>query len=359
MPLSHINEFSRPLSRHRRLRRWCWREGCFVAALARHLRWRFLIMTVLLATGAVLFIRLEPEKDHSPIEAIYMTWSLVFGQPAEALPRSPFLQALFFLVPIIGLTIVIEGIIDLARVLRDRRHYERSWCQAMADSLSDHIILVGLGRLGYRTWQILNQLDEPMVVIESKADASFLNELRRSGTPFLIGDGRVDDILIEAGITRARSIILATNDDLANMEMALDSRRLNPTIRVVLRMFDQSLANKIKEGFDIHLAMSQSAISAPAFATAALDRSIVNSFVINNQLIVLQRQSLGAGHAWVGLTVGEVARTIGGVVVEVRAGKESRLFPESERRLVAHEELLVQGPFENLRRRVASGRGPA
>jgi len=73
-------------------------------------------MAALLGIGGILFLRFEPEKDHSPIEAIYVTWSLVFGQPAEAFPSSPLLQALFFLVPIIGLTIIIEGIIDLAEI---------------------------------------------------------------------------------------------------------------------------------------------------------------------------------------------------------------------------------------------------
>ncbi|HEX7879928.1 MAG TPA: hypothetical protein VF720_10990, partial [Candidatus Eisenbacteria bacterium] len=169
MPDTPAGRLRRRTTLRRRVKRWLWREAAFLAALIRHLRWRFLILLLLLTAGGALFVTLSPEPKPSLVEAVYMTWSLVFGQPPGAFPFHPVLQALFFLVPILGLTIIVEGIIDLARVLRDRTHYERSWCQAMAQTLSDHIILVGLGRLGYRTWQLLNNLDEAVVVIESRA----------------------------------------------------------------------------------------------------------------------------------------------------------------------------------------------
>jgi voltage-gated potassium channel len=347
MPGNAAGRLRRRLSLRRRVKRWLWREAAFLAALLRHLRWRFAILLLLLVVGAMLFMTLAPADHPTLAGAIYATWSLVFGQPPGPFPGHPVLQALFFLVPILGLTIIVEGIIDLARVLRDRSHYERSWCQAMAQTLSDHIVLVGLGRLGYRTWQLLNALDEAVVVIESRADAPFLDELRAAGTPFFIGDGRRDELLIEAGIARARSIILATDDDLAHMEMALDARRLNPKIRVVLRMFDQALADKIKEGFDIHLAMSQSAISAPAFATAALDGTMTGSFVVGDELIVLQRRTVD--EAWHGRKVADIARSIRGVVVEAVTGGSRSLFPPPDFAVSRGDELLLQAPFENLR----------
>jgi voltage-gated potassium channel Kch len=354
MPHEAYQRLRRRRTRRVRLKRWLWREASFLAAVGRHLRWRFAILLLLLVTGGLLFIVLDPEARLSPVEAIYTTWSLVFGQPPGPFPHHPVLQALFFLVPILGLTIIIEGIIDLARVLRDRTHYERSWCQAMAHALSGHIVLVGLGRLGFRTWQLLNDLDEPVVVIESRADAPFLDELRVAGTPFFIGDGRRDELLLEAGIARARSIILATDDDLAHMEMALDARRLNPKIRVVLRMFDQALADKIREGFNIHLAMSQSAISAPAFATAALDATMTGSFVVGGELIVLQRRTVD--DAWKGRRIDEIGASIGGVVVELVSGGAHRLFPPADHRVTPGDQLLLQAPFDNLRTKGATSR---
>ncbi|NJL18652.1 MAG: hypothetical protein HC938_17335 [Nitrospira sp.] len=42
-------------------------------------------------------------------------------------------------------------------------------------------------------------------------------------------------------------IVIATNDDMANLEVALDARRLNPKIRVLMRLYDQQIAAKIAE----------------------------------------------------------------------------------------------------------------
>lgn len=85
-------------------------------------------------------------------------------------PHSPVQRVLFFLIPIIGLTVIIERIVDFAWILRDRRRYERNWCLMMASSMQNHIVLVGLGEVGLRTYNVLHQLGEQVVVIERNAE---------------------------------------------------------------------------------------------------------------------------------------------------------------------------------------------
>src|SRR5690606_14406489 len=106
-------------------------------------------------------------------------------------------------------------------MIRDRKRNEREWCRAMCEALRDHVILVGLGRLGFRTYTLLRRLGVPVVVIERDASNQFLEDVRRDGTPLLIGDARREILLNDANARRARSIILATTDDLANLECAL------------------------------------------------------------------------------------------------------------------------------------------
>lgn len=327
-----------------------WREWCFVRVAFRHFRIRFLLMAAILVGGGLLFILFEPEKQHSLGRAVFYTWSLVFGEPPEEFPRSWVLRSLFFIVPVLGLTVIIEGIIDFALMLRDRRRYERSWCIMLANSFSDHIVLVGFGRLGYRTFLVLRQLGEAVVVIERDANGQFLEELRRDGSPLLIGDARRDILLSEANVAKARSIVLATDDDLANLEIALDAQRLNPGIRVVLRMFDQTIADKMSGGFNVQLAMSQSALSAPTFATTAVAPSIVSSFLIGSQLVAMQRWLIRTGGPMCGKTVGEVVAELGvGVVEHQRPGSALRLFPPPDVRLEAGDGLVLQGQLHTLK----------
>src|SRR5262249_91431 len=113
-------------------------------------------------------------------------------------------------------------------------------------------------------------------------ESGFVDEIRGMGVPVILADARRRDVLEQANIAQARAIIIATNDDLANLEIALDSRTLRPDIRVVLRLFDENLSPKIQKGFNIQCAFSTSAIAAPVFAAAVTERNVINSFIFND-----------------------------------------------------------------------------
>lgn len=344
-----IEDLKLPAPRQGALFARFWREWCFVRVAFRHFRIRFLIMVFVLLIGGIAFQRLEPEKNRSLLHSMYCVWSLIFGQPPDEFPNSLVLQALFFLIPVIGLTVIIEGIVDLAVMIGDRRRCERNWCVMMASSMSDHIVLVGLGKLGYRVYRLLHRMGEPLAVIERNANNQFLDTVRRDGVPLFIGDARREAILEDAAIRKARSIVLAADDDLANLETALDARKINPKIRVVMRMFDQNMADKIRDGFNIHIAMSQSALSAPAFATAAAHGMIVNSFVVGNELVVVQRWAVEPSGPLAERSVGEIVEQHRVVVIEHQPPEgQNRLFPPPATRLKAGDEVLVQGTYQAL-----------
>lgn len=347
LPGLHLEQLELPRRGPHPVVVWLWRESCFARIVLYHVRFRLLVLALLLCVGGLLFYTLE--DGHSYTEAVYFTWSLIFGEPPERFPRHWALQSLFFVVPVIGLVVIIEGIIDFALMLRDRRRSERGWCRTMAAAMNNHIVLVGLGRLGYRTFKLLRKLGEQVVVIERVADNQFLEEVRRDGAPLFICDARREAVLEDANVADARSVILATNDDLANLEIALDARRLSPKVRVVLRMFDQNMADKIRDGFNIHIAVSQTALAAPTFAMSAIAPSIVSTFVVNNQLVVLQRWSVRRDGPMCGQTIGQVMEQQGLTIVEriPRIG-ERMLFPPPSTELVEGDQLLVQGLYEKV-----------
>ncbi|HKQ48782.1 MAG TPA: NAD-binding protein [Phycisphaerae bacterium] len=344
-----IDELKFPPPRRRVLYSRFWREWCFLRVLILRFYLRFAILFGVLVAGSFAFQRLEPEKNHTFWKGMHCVWCLIFGQPPEDFPESGYLQALFFLVPVIGLTVIIAWIVDFAVMIGDRKRSERSWCVMMATSVTDHIVLVGLGKLGYRVYRLLHRMGEPLVVIERNAGNQFLDTVRRDGVPLLIGDARREALLGDAGIMKARSLVLAADDDLANLEVALDARKLNPGIRVVMRMFDQNMADKIRDAFNIHIAMSQSALSAPAFATAAAQGMIVNSFVVGNELVVVQRWPVDADGPLNGRTVGETMEQHQLAVIEhIPPTGGSRLFPPPGTRLSTGDEVLIQGTYEAL-----------
>ncbi len=326
-----------------------WREWCFLKAVVRQRGRSALLLLIILFGGGVLFQTLEPDKHHSYPEAVFCTWSLIFAQPPESLPDSWVLRSLFFLVPIPGLSVLLEAVIAVSRMIRDRQAYEQSWCRIMANSMSDHVILIGLGRLGYRTFRLLRSLGERVVVIEVNPQNQFLEDIRRDGSPLIIGDARRESLLETAGIATARSVIACTTNDLANLEIVLDARRFRPDIRVVCRMFDQNMADKVRHGFNIQYAMSQAMISAPAFAMAAVRLSVVGSCILDDQLIVTVRAAVSPRGPLDGLTVGEILERHGLSILK-RLSDQPALFPGPSTRVAPGDELLLQGPFETLAR---------
>jgi Trk K+ transport system NAD-binding subunit len=154
-----------------------------------------------------------------------------------------------------------------------------------AKKMKDHIILAGLGQTGFRIYEELQYFGDKVTVLE-KMENEFTGRLQRQGIPVLIGDLGSTDILEDANIMEAKSLIVATDDDLENVELAVNAKELRPDINIVLKMFDQRLANKLQTAFGIRAAFSATALAAPAFAAASHCDSVVDSIHIGEHLLV-------------------------------------------------------------------------
>ncbi len=154
-------------------------------------------------------------------------------------------------------------------------------------SMKDHIIVCGLGRVGYRVAEVLWRLGEAVTVITEPTREEWVSTVRERGAEVLIGDARTEDRLLEAGILTARAIIATTSNDLVNTEIALDSKRLRPDLPIVVRIFDQALGEQLEEAFDLRRALGMSVLSAPSFAAAALGERVIASFRLGDELFVV------------------------------------------------------------------------
>jgi voltage-gated potassium channel Kch len=155
-------------------------------------------------------------------------------------------------------------------LMMSRRRGEKEWTRVMVSTYRDHVIICGLGHLGIRVVEQLLASGTTVVALERRRSARFIAQARDLGVPVMIRDMKEDQALLDAGIEYARSIVIATNDAIANLEVALDAKRMNPKIRVVMRMFDEKIAHKISDAMDVDVAFSSSTLAAPAVAKMAL-----------------------------------------------------------------------------------------
>lgn len=130
----------------------------------------------------------------------------------------------------------------------------------------NHVILCGLGRLGHFIADELQKTGERIVVIESNQESASIEYFRNMNIDVYVGNAREPHVLQDAGAEHCRALISVIDDDYANLEIGLNARYFQPDLRLVLRIFDGSMAEVIKEKFDIHLTKSMSFIAAEKFA---------------------------------------------------------------------------------------------
>jgi len=135
----------------------------------------------------------------------------------------------------------------------------------------NHIILCGLGRLGYFIADELQKKGEKIVIIEINQESASIEYFRNLNIDVYNGNARLPHVLQDVGAEHCRALISVINDDYANLEIGLNARHFQPDLRLVLRIFDESMAVVIKEKFDIHLTQSMSFIAAEKFASILED----------------------------------------------------------------------------------------
>ncbi len=150
-----------------------------------------------------------------------------------------------------------------------------------------HHIICGLGQVGIRVVELMLRLGEEVTVVTLNSREEYVLLAEEWGARVIIGDARSDKQIIEAGIMTSESILPVTENDLTNIEIALDANRLNPDIHIVIRLFDQSLARRLENSFGIRKALAMSTLAAPAFATAAFGETIRGSFSWNKLTYII------------------------------------------------------------------------
>ena len=326
----------------RRYLRALWRD---TRVLVRQFRVSLFAFTILLGGGtlALRFFYVYPETGQrlTWAEALHATFTLMFMEHVVPLPRAPAVQFLFYVVPIIGLAVAADGVLRFGVALFNRRERKEAWQVAIASTYRDHIVVCGLGKVGYRVVKELLRLGEEVVGIEQDAACPFLEELHELDVPVLVGNARQREVLDKAHVREASAIVACTQDDLTNLDIALDARELNPGIKVVLRMFDSQLAERVRGGFGIHTAFSTSALAAPIFAAAATRTQIDYSFYVDDVLLNVARVTLQEGSALEGRTIAQVEQELDVTIILHKGPEQLDLHPASESTLRAGDCLVV------------------
>ncbi|MGH2782223.1 MAG: NAD-binding protein, partial [Thermoleophilaceae bacterium] len=132
-----------------------------------------------------------------------------------------------------------------------------------------YVVVVGDDRVGVRVLEDLVALGVDVRGVCPNADAPFALAARAARVALVIGDPESESTLLEAGVGGARACGLVGNADLVNLHVALELEELAPAARVVVRLFNTSLAVAVRRLVGDVTVLSAEEIAAPAFVQAA------------------------------------------------------------------------------------------
>src|ERR1043165_6201603 len=143
-----------------------WRDTLI---LFREFRAPLFIFIIAIVGGGLLYGAIANsvgEPVQSASEAIFIILTAAFLQPSVAFPKYFGLQIFHFLMPVVGVIILAQGLADFGSLLFNRRSRSKEWEMAVASTMKNHIVLIGLGHLGFRVAQRLHEMGESVVAVE-------------------------------------------------------------------------------------------------------------------------------------------------------------------------------------------------
>jgi Trk K+ transport system NAD-binding subunit len=287
-----------------------------------------LTLAAMLLLGIINFIVI----GKNPADAIFLTLTVLnggygditdFQESSTPIP----VKLLAVLLALIGTALVglVYGFVT-DTLLVSRFHLGRTG----SIPRSGHVIVAGLGHLGYRILQHLRQMDYEVVAIERDEDNPLIQAVRQEGIAVLVGDSTLPSILTQANVQTGRCFICTTRNDLANLETALTARSLNPDLRSVLRIFDPLLAERMQRYFqDLGASYSLASLAAPAFATAALVGSVFGTIQWEKQTLLVTMLTVAPRSPLLGLTLRALSHSYDLVVLVWQPEQQPQLiFPK-------------------------------
>lgn len=321
----------------------------------------FLMVLSVFLLGTAGYMLLE---GWTLIDSAYMTiitlGTVGFG---EVHPLSNIGRVFTIVLILLGVSTLAYGLRTVAQFFLEQ-DYVHQWRQRQVmrkvSELDGHFIICGLGRVGLSTAEALRDSKRPFVVIEKDLDPSILLEYP---SMFVVdGDATDDDVLFQAGIERASSLIVTAGDDSINLFVVLSARSLNPDLFIIARSAGPGNEQKMRlAGAD--RVVSPYRIGGKHMANIAIRPHVTDFFEIatldDGVEVWVEELVLHENSTLLGRTVGEidVRRRFGVTLVALRhyfpakdgaPERVSTTIPDANTCLQAGDELIVLGTRDGL-----------
>ncbi len=223
--------------------------------------------------------------------------------------------------------------------------------------VSQHVIVAGLGNVGTRILGQLHDLGVGVVCIDKSEHAAGIGLARRLGLRVVIGETHREETLRAAGIDTCQALVSVTNSDTVNLETALHARALAADPRIVLRLGDDDLAQRVQRSVSNTISRSVPYLAAPAFAAAMLEHRVLRTIPVGRHVLLIADIEVSAGSDLAGRPVEDVHQTgqVRVIAIQRAGGERVDWSPARRRLLVPKDRIYVLATRAGLSRVLARG----
>jgi voltage-gated potassium channel len=310
-------------------------------------------LSVVMVVGVLGFVLLE---DMSLLNAVYLTVVTIgtvgYGDVVPKTVAGKIFTMILILVGIglvyYSLTMIIGMIIE--GELKDV--FGRRGMNRKVREMHDHVIVCGAGRVGSNALRRLQTENEPFVVIES--DQERFNQLMEQKIPCHFGDATYDEVLLEAGLMRAKGVICALSHDADNVYVTLTAKSLNPAIQIVARAERPEAEEKLRRaGADTVIFPS---VIGGRQLVAAMTKPVITDLMEN----VFYNEELHLDMAQIAIKPNSVliSRTLAeskikerfdSIIVAIKRGEQLISNPRARETIEEDDIIIVLGQRDHLR----------
>lgn len=259
------------------------------------------LLLVVMCIGTVGFMLIEEWGLWQSLFFTLITITTVGYGDEGVSPSGEVFAAMILVLGIGTATYTFSSLVQLAV------NYQSSWkrrMQSQISRLTGHFVICGHGRIGQTVASSLLEAGESFVVIEhtdERVDAAVESDLL-----VVQGNSTEDEILLQAGVDRARGIICVTDSDAENVFVTLSARELNPELFIAARASTEGAACKMRRA-GANVVVSPY-ISAGQLITDAILRPSFSDAVMNRRRGDIQLTELTASqqNGMAGTTVGQI-----------------------------------------------------
>ena len=206
----------------------------------------FVLIAMIICIGIVGFIIIENYKF---LDAFYMTIitvATVGFQEVHPLTEAGRVFTAFLIITSFGtfayaVTSISQYVIDG----EFNQYFKNYKVNAAIEKLENHVIICGFGRNGKQAAHVLKKHNTRFVVIEQKKD--IVGAINHQYADLVMeGDATLDEVLLKAGILKAKALITTLPIDADNLFIVLSAKTLNSKLTIISRASEDNTDKKLK-----------------------------------------------------------------------------------------------------------------